>query len=397
MRNKKTLLPVLLAAMLLSLTGCGGNTEEGTEDTGTPVQVQTVKRETISTETTVSGSIVSDDERTIFLGSSVKCTAVYAEAGDTVEAGDVICTLDMASILASYDAARISYSSASQSYQDNSAVFADQIALYQKNVNDLKVLYEIGAASQTEIDQAELALKNAIATRNATLSQLEAGMQSYRSSIEQLDAALENVDEQGNVIAPISGTLAAMNAVENEFVSASLPVAVIDAAGAMKITVSVSETLAPKLSIGDSADVSISSAGKTFTASIRSVERTANAVTKLYTVTLMAPSDMQGLLSGMFADVTFHTDTSENAIVVPTEAILTSGSTQYVYVVENDAAKYAEVVTGLTGNGVTEITAGLTEGQQLVTVGQTYLSDGTAVRIVSGTDETEVRTVPGED
>lgn len=401
MKNHKKWLPALAlaAVMLLGLTGCGGDdAETGEETTGTPVQVQTVALDTISAETTVSGTVTSDDERTIFLGSAVKCTAVYAEAGDTVQAGDVICTLDMASLLSSYEAASISYASAAQSYQDNSAVFADQIALYQKNVEDLKALYEIGAASQIEIDQAELQLKSAVSTRNSTLSQLEAGMQSYKSSMEQLDTVLENVDGSGNIIAPISGTLASMNAAENEMVSASLPVAVIDAADTMKVKVAVAETLVPKLSIGDSADVTVNSAGRTFTAVIRSVERTANIQTKLYSVTLTVPSDVTGLLSGMFADVTFHTDTAENAVVVPTEAILTSGGTQFVYVVGDDGttAQYTEVQTGLTGKGVTEITSGLTAGQQLVTVGQSYLSDGAAVRIVSDAEDIGGQTAAGE-
>ena len=48
------------------------------------------------------------------------------------------------------------------------------------------------------------------------------------------------------------------------------------------------------------------------------------------------------------------------------------------------AAKYVEVATGLTGSGVTEVTSGLSAGQQLVTVGQSYLSDGDPVRVVSG-------------
>ena len=51
-----------------------------------------------------------------------------------------------------------------------------------------------------------------------------------------------------------------------------------------------------------------------------------------------------------------------------------------------DTARYAEVITGLTGNGVTEVTSGLTAGQQLVTVGQAYLEDGDTVRIVTGED-----------
>lgn len=73
--------------------------------------------------------------------------------------------------------------------------------------------------------------------------------------------------------------------------------------------------------------------------------------------------------------------------MVPTESILTSGSTQYVYVVQDDnTAKYIEVTTASPGNGVTEVTSGLSAGQQLVTVGQSYLSDGAAVRVVSGED-----------
>ena len=382
-RNRITAL-LLTAVLALSLTACGGKeTVEEVPPAGTAVQVVTVTQGSIATENKVSGKISADNESTIMVATSAKCTAVYANAGDEVSAGDVICTLDLGSTLSSYNAATISYNSSVQSYQDQKAVFDAQINLYQKNVDDLKALFEIGAASQVEIDQAELQLKSAIATRNSTLSQLEAGMQSAKSNVEQLSTALENVDSKGNVIAPISGTLVTMNAVENSFVSTSMPVAVIDGADQMKVVVSVSETLVPKLAAGDTADVYISSIDQSFTATIRSVERAANVQTKLYTVTLGIPADVTGLLSGMFADVTFHTDVSENTIVVPTEAILTSNDVQYVYVVEDDTARYVEVTTGLTGSGVTEITSGLTAGQQLVTVGQAYLADGDPVRIVT--------------
>ena len=391
MNQKRILSLALAAAMALSLTACGSKSDSsGSADdtpTGVAVQVQPVTADTISTENKVSGKVVSDNESSVFVASSAKCTAVYVDAGDMVSAGQKLCTLDLASTISSYNAANISYNSAVQSYQDQKNVFDSQIALYTKNVNDLKALKEIGAASQTEIDQAQLQLESAQATKNSTLSQLEAGMQSYKSNVEQLSTVLENVDGAGNVIAPISGTLVTLNAEENAFVSPSMPVAVIDGVDQMKISVSVSEALVPKLTIGDSVDVAVSAASQTFAGTIRSVEQAANAQTKLYTVTVSVPSDVSGLLSGMFADVTFHTDTASGAIVVPTESILTSGSTQYVYVVQDDnTAKYIEVTTGLTGNGVTEVTSGLSAGQQLVTVGQSYLSDGAAVRVVSGED-----------
>jgi RND family efflux transporter MFP subunit len=387
MSQKRIFSLALAAALTLSLTACGSSdstdTSTGTTVSGVAVQVTTVEQDTISTENKVSGKVVADSESTVMVASSAKCTAVYVDAGDVVLAGQKLCTLDLASTIASYNAADISYQSTVQSYQSQKDILDRQIQLAEDNVNNLKALFEIGAASQLEIDNAELSLQQAKAGRESTLAQLEAGMQSGIANLEQLSAVLENVDGQGNVIAPISGTLVSLSAVENGYVSPSVPVAVIDGVEQLKVTVAVSEALVPKLATGAQVDVSVSSVDTTFVGTIRSVEKTANAQTKLYTVTISIPSDVSGLLSGMSADVTFRTDTSSNAVVVPTEAILTSGDTQYVYVVEDNTARYIEVATGLTGSGVTEVTSGLTAGQQLVTVGQSYLTDGTAVRVVS--------------
>lgn len=374
----------LSALLLFSAAGCGAQEQEEAAPAGVAVQVESVSRGPIANEHIVSGQLAADNQSVITMSTPVKCTAVYYSAGDTVSAGDILCTLDLESTLASYNAASISYASAVQSYEDQSQVFAEQISLYEKNLADLKALYDIGAASQMEIDQAQLQLQSAIATRNSTLAQLESGMENARSGLEQLDTALENVDSAGNVIAPISGVLASLTAVENSFVSTAAPLAVIDDASQMKITVSVSEALVPQLSIGDKADVTVSAAGASFSAVIRSVDQTANPQTKLYSVTLDVPQETTGLLSGMFADATFRTGGSEDAVVIPTEAILTSGDDQYVYIVENDTAKQVAVKTGIIGSGVTEITDGLSGGESLVTVGQSYLHDGDAVRVVTG-------------
>ena len=390
---KRILSLALSAAVLLSLSACqSGGESSGSVDTSAPnaagvaVQTQAVAVDTIATESKVSGKIAADDEVSIFVASAAKCTAVYVQAGDQVAAGQAICALDLSSTLSSYSAASISYESAVKSYQDQKAILDTQVALYEKNLNDLKALYEIGAASQAEIDSAEITLMSTKAQRDASLAQLEAGIQSYKSNVQQLNTVLENVDANGNVIAPASGTLVSLSAVENGYVSNTMPVAVIDSAEQMKVTVSVSESLVPKLTIGDEVEVTVSAVDKTFAGTIRAVEKTANMQTKLYNVTVSVPADVSGLLSGMSADVTFRTDTSANAIVIPTEALLTNGDIQYVFVVENNAAKYVEVTTGLTGSCVTEITSGLSQGQQLVTVGQSYLSDG--IRYVSSPGRT---------
>lgn len=389
MRRKSIAALALAAVLALSAAACGGGKSPSAENgepeaAGVAVQALTVSAGTIATENRVSGKISADNERTIMIASAAKCTAVYFEAGDQVNAGDVLCTLELDSTLSTYNAARISYSAAVQSYNDQKAILDKQVQMAADNVENTKALFQIGAASQLEVDQAELNYSTAVAGRNSALSQLEAGMQSASSSLEQLGTALEDVDTNGNVIAPISGTLAAINAVENSFVSNSMPLAVIDGPDQMKISVSVSEALVPKLAAGSEAEVYVSAVDKRFSAVIRSVEQAASLQTRLYTVTLSVPADVSGLLPGMFADVTFFTDVSQNTVVVPTEAILTSGETQYVFVADNGAARYAEVTTGLTGNGVTEVTSGLAEGELLVTVGQSYLHDGDPVRVVTG-------------
>ena len=385
---RKTAALLLAPVLALSLTACGGGEpaqdEGGAQAAGIAVQVETVVQDTIATENKVSGKISADNEAVIMIASTAKCTAVYFEAGDQVEAGDVLCTLELGSALSNYNAARIGYNGAVQSYNDQKAVLDKQVQLAADNVSNTKALFEIGAASQLEVDQAELNYSNAVAGRNSALSQLESSIQSAKSGLAQLDTALENVDADGNVIAPMAGTLVTMNAAENSFISNSMPLAVIDGPDQMKVSVSVSEALVPKLTIGAAADVYVSAIDESFSAVIRSVEQAANVQTRLYTVTLTVPAEVGGLLSGMFADVTFFTDVSQNAVVVPTESILTSGGSQYVFVVENDTARYLEVSTGLTGNGVTEVTSGLTAGQQLVTVGQAYLHEGDPVRVVSG-------------
>ena len=379
----------LAAALLVSLTACGGKDEPDSSQpaaapAGVAVQVEQVAVERIATENKVSGKVMADSEQAIMVAATAKCIAVYVEAGDQVEAGDKICTLDLAATIAQNNAASINYQSLVQQYNDQKAILEKQIKMAEDNVSNLKALFEIGAASQLEIDQAELSLAQAQAGRDNALAQREAGMQSYKANVDQLSVVMENLDSKGNVIAPVDGTLVSLSAAEGGYVSPSMPVAVIDGAEQMKVTVSVSETLVPKLVMGDEADVTVAAAEQTFVGVISSVEKTANMQTKLYNVVLSVPAEVGGLMSGMFADVTFRTDTAENAVVVPTEAILTSAGQQFVFVVEEGIARRVDVTAGMAGSGVTQVLTGLTGGEQLVTVGQSYLADGDPVRIVSG-------------
>ncbi len=386
--KRKGMALLLVLLMVLSLAACGeAQEQEHSAPAGVAVQVQSAAIETISTDVTVSGKVSAESETAVYvLGSnSAKCTAVYVSEGDYVTAGDVLCTLDMSGVSGNDLNAQASYLSSMENYNTQKELLDRQVALQEKNFSDTLALYEIGAASQLEVDAAELQYLSAVAQRDATLAQLAAGMSSSQSGYLQTSMAMQGVDAAGNVLAPISGKVTALIASVGGTVSSAQPVAVIDATGQMRVSVSVSEALVPKLSLGDMASVHISSLDLRFDAPIYSIDRAASMQTQLYGVVLSVPEEIEGLRSGIFADVSFHTETSVEAVVVPTEAILTSNTEKYVYVVYDGAAKKMAVTTGLAGSGVTEIVSGVEAGDSVVTVGQQYLSDGDAVRVVEDT------------
>ena len=387
MNHNRIFAAALAAALTVSLTGCAKQQESNyVAPAGVAVQVATVERSSISSDNRVSGKVAADNETNVFVPTNALCTAVYVAQGDSVNAGDKICTLDLSSVIANKNAASVNYQSLVSQYNAQKALLEKQIALAENNLVTTQKLFEIGAASQLEVDNAQITLDQATMGRDSALSQLEAGIQSGKASLDQVQMVLEHVDNAGNVIAPVSGTISTLTAVESSFVTASYPVAVIQGAEQMKLSAYVSEALIPSLQVGGIADVVVETAGAAFQAEIRNVDRSPVPQLGLYGVTLSVPAEVGGLLPGMFAEVTFHTDSRDNTIVIPTQSIQTNDTTQYVYVVENETAVYTEVVTGMAGSGVTEILSGLEEGDVLVTVGQTYLTDGSAVRVVSGED-----------
>ncbi|MBR6259050.1 MAG: efflux RND transporter periplasmic adaptor subunit, partial [Oscillospiraceae bacterium] len=385
---KKLTAAVIAAVLLLTLCSCslfeGGvfsdpkNEETGEETeikTETAVQVSTVNRQDLSSELRVSGTVKTDESTSIYVSATAKCTAVYVEVGDEIQKGARICTLELDSTLSSYNAASLGYDSAVSSYEsarssyDSTVANFDtqenllkkQIAMYEKAWKDNQALLAIGAASQLEVDSAELQYLSAVAQLDSTqaqrdstiaqldttLTQLEAGIQNAKANLEQIEAVMDNIDSYGNVNSPVSGVVSSLSAIKGSYVSASYPVAVIDGVSQMKIMVYVSEAVVSRLTAGDVANVHVGAADRDFIATVRSIDRTANVQTKLYGVTIVVPSTVEGLKDGMFADVTFATETSSNAVVVPSNAILTSGDEQYVFIVKDGVAVNVPIVTGL--------------------------------------------------
>lgn len=382
---KKRFISLLAVLSLFLLLPACGDEEETPESNATPVEVQVVERGSISAQTQVSGQVTPGTQETVFVAQSLRCEEVFVSLGDAVTAGQVLCKLDAASAWATYDMAVMSYEMALDAYNSQSNSMGAEVEELQAAFDEALAQYELGECTQAALDAIGSLLETAMASMSSSMGQLELSVKNAESSVLQMQTAMMNIDRNGYVTAPMAGNIISMNMAGNAFVSPTAPLAVIESANDKKIYTSVSEALIPKLAVGDPVNVHVSSLGRTFPATISSMDKASNYQTRLFGVTIQVPAaESSDLYSGMFADVIFYTDTQENVILVPTEAIQTGTNGQYVYIIDDqNLAHMIPVQTGLVGDGITEITSGLTGGERLVTVGQFYLTDGAEVRIVS--------------
>ena len=114
-----------------------------------------------------------------------------------------------------------------------------------------------------------------------------------------------------------------------------------------------------------------------------------NAVdTTTGTVTLKATfaNNDGSLWAGQFASTTLRLFIEQNALVVPTQAVVTGQRGTYVYVVDGDTARQRPVAIERTAGGIAIVASGLSDGARVVTDGQSRLTPGAKVLIRSPND-----------
>lgn len=114
-----------------------------------------------------------------------------------------------------------------------------------------------------------------------------------------------------------------------------------------------------------------------------------NAVdTTTGTVTLKATFDNTdgSLWAGQFAATTLRLFIEQNALVIPTQAVVTGQKGAYVYIIDGDTAKQRPVTVERTAGGIAIVASGIADGARVVTDGQSRLTPGSRVLIRSPND-----------
>jgi membrane fusion protein (multidrug efflux system) len=100
---------------------------------------------------------------------------------------------------------------------------------------------------------------------------------------------------------------------------------------------------------------------------------------------------------GMFGRIGVIYDVHEGALQIPRSAIIEDQGTASVFVVEEDRAVRKTIKTGYSNRGMVEVTSGLQDGEQVVTVGQASLKQDSRVSIIKQAGNAELAAEANEE
>jgi HlyD family secretion protein len=231
------------------------------------------------------------------------------------------------------------------------------------------------AVTESQVVQAQSTLDRLLDTPSG--NQLAIAQQQVRQSeiaVEQAELAYEGAQ----LLAPFDGIVAQVNLELNELAPVGLPAVVLVDLSGFYVDVSVDEL-----------DVIFVEAGQEVILTLDAiedqridghVERVAPIATVVngvasYVLRVTIDDEYPQLRGGMTANVDVITERHENAMIIPNRAINVDRQTGRTYVEKlvNQAPVETDVEVGIRGDQVTEILAGLTDGDEVIIRGVSSL------------------------
>ena len=135
-----------------------------------------------------------------------------------------------------------------------------------------------------------------------------------------------------------------------------------------------------KFAAGHTASIEVASMpGTSHPATIDRISPTIDTRNGTFRATAIIRNDAGDLAPGMFGRFTIAYERHDDALVIPTGALIDEDEQATVYVVSNGSVSRRLVETGIESDGHIEILDGLTEDDIIVVVGHSGLRDGSRV------------------
>ncbi|EGW39240.1 efflux transporter, RND family, MFP subunit [Desulfosporosinus sp. OT] len=358
-----------------------------------PVEVEAAAKKTLINTEILSGKVSSDTDVAVIPKASGKVESVNVKVGDIVKKDAILFSLDASDMRDTYELADARYQNskdqweaAKSSLERTQTLAAEKIAKAQQDLANTKALFQAGAVSKDQLDQAELAVKELESTYASQIEQLE--VQASDSTLQlaqvQLTQAREALDN-AEVTAPVDGIVSQVNVTVGNTASIGQAAMNLTNTNSLYSSIDVAENIVNHLVQGKEVQVTVPSVSeKSFIGKIDHISPSADPKTLLFPVKIIMENSEGLIKPGMFDKVELTTEEKADVMATKSEAVVLKNGKTVVYVVEGDKAVAKEVVTGLDTGVDIEILKGLALKDQVIVKGQTLVDQGSKVKIVGG-------------
>ncbi|RZL43117.1 MAG: efflux RND transporter periplasmic adaptor subunit [Pedobacter sp.] len=231
--------------------------------------------------------------------------------------------------------------------------------LSSENARRAKLLLEKEAISQEEFDVAN------------------AEYQSAQAQVQLIQAQLSKTI----VRAPFSGKIGLRSISKGSYISPNTLIAQLVNTSQLKITFSIPEKYAQTMKVNQTLTFTTSGSKETYKATIYAIEPAIEIESRTLKIRAITNNNDGKLIPGTFANVSLPLEKLQNALLVPTEALIPIQNGKKIFVVENGKAKEIIVETGARTDKEILITSGLKAGDTILTSGVMSLRNDSPVKV----------------
>jgi RND family efflux transporter MFP subunit len=266
--------------------------------------------------------------------------------------------------------------------------------LQQNIYNARKALFAQGAIPGRDLDTASAALVQAqaaydIASQHLTSQKAvtrEAAIQSAQGQLLSAQGKYQGSQagvSYSEIHSPIDGVVTDRPLFAGEIAAAGQPLITVMEVSSLLAKTHLSQGQAQQMHIGDEAEVAIQGIDEPVKGKVTLVSPALDPGSTTVEVWIKVPNRNGVLKAGTPVKVTVAIKTIEDALVVPTAAIVTdsAGKKQVMIIAPDSTAHHREVELGISQDDKTQITKGLQVGEKVISSGAYALEDGTKVKI----------------
>ena len=340
------------------------------------VQTDTVRLENSSAGHIYTGTFEPNKETKLSAEVQGKINAMYADAGSIVRKGQALIKLDDALLNQQLNTVNVQIQNIISEIDIQLQANQIQINGLEDDVRRYKILVAADAIQGIQLEKAELQLQTAKNQRSTIMQ---------KSSLKNAQALRASIIEQLNkttVYAPFNGVVTAKLSEVGAFASPGIPLLQVTDISQLKFTVNVPESDLNLFKYKNSYEIIADAAPEIMlqgkTSLIGSKANVGNSFPVQFTVSNVSNLAIK---SGMFGKLNLRNDTPEQGIVIPASVIVGSENQPQVYLVKNGKAVLQNITVSKKFENKVAVSAGLKEGDVIVTNGFINLFDGANVTI----------------